>query len=246
VIYTEKLLLWALLLQTLEFIAIRKEFSPAGIWKTSTLRGESSLVLDSSSFTIFLFLRCFLIPATFFVSNAWLFALLLISQLLINIRFRGPFNGGSDMMTTSLILVFLIQKIFISSPLASQACLLYIGIQTVASFWISGWSKLRNPKWCRGTALGEFLKVEKYAVPLKWKQIGSLPLNWVSIGILAFELAFPLTLFNPIICALGIAIALIFHFLNFRIFGLNRFFWIWLACYPALWESSDWISRVLQ
>ena len=33
---------------------------------------------------------------------------------------------------------------------------------------------------------------------------------------------------------IGLSFATLFHFANACLFGLNRFFWIWLAAYPSL------------
>jgi hypothetical protein len=33
---------------------------------------------------------------------------------------------------------------------------------------------------------------------------------------------------------IGLTLAALFHFVNACLFGLNRFFWIWLAAYPSL------------
>jgi hypothetical protein len=35
-------------------------------------------------------------------------------------------------------------------------------------------------------------------------------------------------------------LASIFHFLVFWYFGLNRFFWAWVTCFPAVIYCSDW------
>ena len=54
-----------------------------------------------------------------------------------------------------------------------------------------------------------------------------------------FELAFPLTLLTQTTLIMGLAVAATFHFANAGLFGLNRFFWIWLAAYPSiLWLQN--------
>jgi hypothetical protein len=49
-----------------------------------------------------------------------------------------------------------------------------------------------------------------------------------------FELVFPLALLSPQALVIGLGLAVLFHFVNACLFGLNRFFWIWLAAYPSL------------
>jgi hypothetical protein len=48
------------------------------------------------------------------------------------------------------------------------------------------------------------------------------------------ESLFPLTLLTHAALIIGLSIAAAFHLANASLFGLNRFFWIWLASYPSL------------
>jgi hypothetical protein len=164
---------------------------------------------------------------------------------LIVLRFRGAFNGGSDYVTTlSLIVVWLFHS-FPQAPNLQLACLLYLGLQIVFSYFLSGLSKIRSRSWLRGEALAQFLVLDKYQIPVAWREMAfrkSPLLRLASFAVLAFELSFPVVLLSPDLCLIWMAAGAIFHWMNFRIFGLNRFFWIWLACYPALYEASIWIS----
>jgi hypothetical protein len=56
----------------------------------------------------------------------------------------------------------------------------------------------------------------------------------MSWAVISFELLFPLALLTHLTLIIGLAIAAIFHFANACLFGLNRFFWIWLAAYPSI------------
>jgi hypothetical protein len=56
----------------------------------------------------------------------------------------------------------------------------------------------------------------------------------MSWAVMLFELAFPFTLLTQTTLIIGLAIATTFHFANACLFGLNRFFWIWLAAYPSI------------
>jgi hypothetical protein len=58
-----------------------------------------------------------------------------------------------------------------------------------------------------------------------------LAMGW---GVMGFELAFPVAfLWRPALVA-GLVIAGTFHAANACLFGLNRFFWIWLCAYPSI------------
>jgi len=55
-----------------------------------------------------------------------------------------------------------------------------------------------------------------------------------SWAVMLFELLFPLALLHPAALVAALAGAALFHLANALLFGLNRFFWVWLAAYPAL------------
>jgi hypothetical protein len=57
--------------------------------------------------------------------------------------------------------------------------------------------------------------------------------------VILFELAFPLTLLSQEALIAGLVIAAVFHLANAALFGLNRFFWTWLAVYPAILWLQD-------
>jgi hypothetical protein len=56
----------------------------------------------------------------------------------------------------------------------------------------------------------------------------------MSWAVMLFEIAFPLTLISQPTLMVGLALAAVFHLANACLFGLNRFFWTWLAVYPAI------------
>lgn len=248
---TEKFILLALLLQTIEFRQIRSVFSAeTGIWRQDDLRLGLPpflrlFLLPAQGFEALLLFRMVLIVLTAFLPSAWGFWLLFLSQLLIQLRVRGPFNGGSDYLTTLSLLCLAIWRSFPTDSLLSQAGLLYLGLQLVSSYWIAGIAKVRHSEWRSGKALGLFLQLPKYQVPRRWHEQAfdnSSFLRWSTWAVLIFELSFPVVLLQPALCWLFLPIGAAFHWMNVRIFGLNRFFWIWLSCYPALIECTLWLN----
>lgn len=192
--------------------------------------------------------RLVIIVAAAFDPQASLFLFLFATQLLIVLRFCGPFNGGSDSVTTLALALVWIGHSFPNSILASEACLLYLGLQISLSYFISGLSKIFSSDWQSGRALAIFLRSSQYRVPPAWQRRAenqSLWLKFGSFAVLIFELSFPVALLHPNLCLIWMSAGVFFHWMNFRIFGLNRFFWIWLACYPALYETSTWIAARL-
>jgi hypothetical protein len=104
------------------------------------------------------------------------------------------------------------------------------------SYLISGWVKVVNPDWRSGRALRDVFLFSAYPVADDIRGWSRHPgvlrvMGWAVIG---FELAFPLAFFARPTLLLGLAVAALFHAANACLFGLNRFFWIWICAYPSI------------
>jgi hypothetical protein len=168
-------------------------------------------------------------------------AFLFLSTWLIAIRFRGIFNGGSDSMTVLVALGLSIAQAFHDHPLALKASFAFIAVHVTASYFLAGLSKLKNSEWRRGIALPIFFKTPRYDSPPQiLRELLEKPkiAKHVSWMIMLFECSFPLAWTGPNVCIFYIALALIFHIVNYYVFGLNRFFFAWMSAYPALFFWS--------
>lgn len=245
---TEILFGWSLGVQTLEYLRMRAATGPDGLWAWSVQRGDIPnavlrRVLDGlfapAVHQAHLWLR--LAAALWLLlegGNAVAMGFLFAGNLLILIRWRGAFNGGSDFLTlvvlTGLCIIHL-GALWFEPLLAMRAGLWYIAIQAITSYFMSGWVKILRPEWRRGEAMTVFLNGAIYG-PLP-------PGHWLHRPALAFlgswafilwECAFPFALVNPLHAIGFCAVAAVFHFLVFWFFGLNRFFWAWMASFPAI------------
>lgn len=164
--------------------------------------------------------------------------LLFVMALLLLLRWRGAFNGGSDFMTlvglTGLLLAHAIAR-FTSPDTAWHVALWYVTVHSLSSYFVSGWVKLMRPEWRSGQALTVFLDHGVYG-PLPEHSIFRSPrlallCSW---GFTLWEGLFPLALLDVRLAALLCATAVAFHFMVFWFFGLNRFFWAWLSTFPAI------------
>lgn len=163
---------------------------------------------------------------------------LLLSQVILQIRWRGAFNGGADFMTLVLLVGIAIGSgltPLIGESLAWQAGLWAISIQTLSSYFLSGTVKLRYAGWRNGRALPALLDGGIYGPVAGNSLLRRRPVAVLaSWAFILWEAAFPLAMLDPRLTSLWCAIGVMFHFLVFWYFGLNRFFWAWLAAYPAL------------
>lgn len=165
----------------------------------------------------------------------WVCLALVINALFILRRFQGPYNGGSDRM--GLLMLCCVCLVYFVPTLQWQEYVFgYLALQLVLSYFIAGWVKIVNPEWRRGRALQDVFQFSAYPVSeslRKWAERPQL-LRTMSWAVMLFELLFPLTLLTQSALIIGLVIAAIFHLANAFLFGLNRFFWIWLAAYPSI------------
>ncbi|WP_416548757.1 hypothetical protein ACHEXK_07520 [Limnohabitans sp. DCL3] len=243
----EILLGWSLLLQTLEYLrlpamdkltrwpALSQEIPARPTW----LKAVLNRLFQPKPCTTWLCLRGALAIALMLgqvgLAGA---ALLFLMGLLLLLRWRGAFNGGSDFMTlvglSGLLLSHLVGS-FTNTSLGWQAGFWFISLQTVSSYFVSGWVKLLRPEWRSGRALPVFLDTGIYG-PLAPHSIYRNPhvallCSW---SFTLWEGLFPLALLEVRLALLWCAVATLFHFLVFWFFGLNRFFWAWISSFPAV------------
>ncbi|CUI30159.1 HTTM domain-containing protein [Cognatishimia activa] len=156
-----------------------------------------------------------------------------ISSLILLHRFGGPYNGGADKMTILITTCLSAAHLF---PDWAELAMAYLAVQLVLSYFVSGYVKIKNPDWRSGQALIDVFRFSAYPVSERLRGWAGQPrvlwlMSWSVIG---FEVIFPLTLLHPLALWIGMAVAATFHFANACLFGLNRFFWIWICAYPSL------------
>jgi len=243
----EVLLGWSLMLQTLEYLRVasldrvmlwpvlKREIPTHPAW----IKASLETLFQPGTYTGVLLLRLALAVALMLGQLGWIGALLLfLMALLLLLRWRGAFNGGSDFMSlvgiTGLLLAHLIGAMT-DAAWGWRAGFWYITLQTVSSYFVSGWVKLLRPEWRSGRAMTHFLDTGVYG-PLPQKSIFRHPqvalvCSW---SFTLWEGCFPLALLDVRLALLFCTVAALFHFLVFWFFGLNRFFWAWLSTFPAV------------
>lgn len=239
-LWTRRLLGLSLVLQTCELLWVRRAFSEDGVFAWSSVRrdlvrvsGRPRLLdalLSYRGFVCLLVLQLFL--ALLLPWSDQVAGLLVFSALLIEVRFRGSYNGGSDAMTMVVLNGLLVAQL--GWPRIGFG---YITAQLVLSYFLAGLSKLGSTSWRDGSALSRLVSMRKYVVPqLAQRLLSNTALSrlgsWLVLG---FECSFPLTLLLGREVALGyLTVSLCFHLAIAYTLGLNRFLWAWLAAYPAL------------
>ena len=243
----EILLGWSLALQTLEYLRVQS-LDRISVWpvlrqeipaRPAWIKALLDALFAPKPYIALLLLRLALAMALMFgligLSGA---ILLFLIALLLLLRWRGAFNGGSDFMTLVAISGLLLAHTagaLTDMSLGWRAGFWYISLQTISSYFVSGWVKLLRPEWRSGRAMTLFLDTGIYG-PLPSRSIFRHPVlaRVCSWSFTVWEGCFPLALLDVRLAWLFCAVAALFHFLVFVFFGLNRFFWAWIATFPAV------------
>ncbi len=255
---TELVFAWSLAIQTLEYLRMGKYTADDGFWSwqlqradipNAPMRALLDVLFKPRLYQLHLVLRL-LAAAVLAVQGASLplMVFLFVGNLLILIRWRGAFNGGSDFLTLVVLTgLFISQGVgALGNPeLGWQAGFWYIAIQAITSYFMSGSVKVLRREWRNGSAMTIFLNGAIYGPlspthPLRNKWLALIG-SW---SFIVWEMLFPLSLLDPRLAVVFCAVAAVFHFLVFWFFGLNRFFWAWVCSFPAIiWCSAEFSAR---
>jgi hypothetical protein len=246
-IWTENLLAIALLVQSTELLRISSYPSFQSIWSLENLKADFypififpkpliHFLFSISGFRLILMGIFTLAVGSFFYSPFMVYFFIGILHILVNMRFRGNFNGGSDTMTFVIISGLCIAN-FSDSENVKKIGLIYIGIHGLYSYFKAGLAKVRHADWRTGKAISQFLHYGVLNPKSRFiKTIeNNAPLHFfLSWATLCFELGIIILLFAPRFTLFYALLAAAFHLAVFFMFGLNRFFWIWLAAWPGI------------
>jgi hypothetical protein len=231
----------------LELLAVRRALGDGGVFAWSVLRRElagastpiraiADAIFGTRATLVIIALQLAAAIALPFVDHAeWL---ALACTIAIAVRFRGTYNGGSDAM-----LVVVLLGLAIARSGWPRAGLAYIAAQLVLSYAIAGLAKLGDPHWRRGDAFAILVALPAYGVPAQLAKLLARPAigRFGAFATLAFECGFPIALVlvrDERTTCIALAVGAAFHLGNAIVFGLDRFWWTWLAAYPALWFTA--------
>lgn len=243
-ILVEILLAFALLLQSLEYLGMKDEFRVGGTWAGPD-------VALNSLFNFHLYLRLFLLVFILLVGVARYFDLafetyrfisllpvawlgMLASQLILVLRMNLLPSGGAE----ALLFWFQISVLWMHYFGEAGGGLIFVAVLLLSSYFLAGLRKLWRPEWRSGEVLRGYLKKSWYRIPANLREHGDGSqgsMRVLSRAIVLAQIALPLVLLLPGGFWGFVLISLVFHLLNFWVFSLNRFVWVWAAGYPAVY-----------
>ena len=227
-------------IQSSEFLLIARATSDRGVWRWPDLQKELGSIfapaLGGRAFIILNFVRLIAGLTALVAPNAVLIAILLACHVLTLLRWLGTFNGGSDYM--NLLLLWTTTLGLLAPEAVAKFCLWYVTFQLVLSYFKAGWVKVKTATWRSGRALPGFLGAYAYERSNLTAWLQGSKAKLASWAVMLFELSFPLALVDKRVALAYMAVGACFHLGNAYFFGLNRFFWAWIAAYPALYYCS--------
>jgi hypothetical protein len=239
---TSRLLAFTLFLQGVEYFLLTRKDLFIKVWCFENLKDDLKFkfLFSDQSYKITTLLQLLLAISAFAFPQFYFFIGLFITTLLISIRFRGSFNGGSDMMSF-VVLTGVTIGLATSNPEIQKFGLVYIAIHASYSYFKAGLAKIKQVDWRSGVALMGLAHVSLYPEirSLKISKAVSLFLGW---AVMAFELAIISLPFFPDYAGIYFVLAIVFHLVVFASFGLNRFFWIWMCAWPSIFFALTQIK----
>lgn len=156
---------------------------------------------------------------------------------LINLR-QVAYGAETENRFSLIIIGVLLLRSLVPTQTVTLVSLWFIALQVCLSYITAGISKLRDADWRMGNGFRLVIAYED--VPLKKsftiffekRKVVATVSNWL---VIIFECLFPLILVVPRQLFWCFLIAgIVFHLAIAIWFRLGKFFWIWVATYPAL------------
>ncbi|WP_298183169.1 hypothetical protein [Saccharomonospora sp.] len=163
----------------------------------------------------------------------------------INLRSNYGLDG-SDHFAFINFAVALLEKLYPNDRRAREAALAFIAAQSCLAYFTSGAVKMTSPVWRSGDAITGVFRTRTYGDRFFYELVKDRKLlaQAVAWGTMVAEVLFPLVLVAPRPIAKMILLAgMGFHLGNARFMGLNRFFWSFVASYPAVAHFSRHLGR---
>ncbi len=154
----------------------------------------------------------------------------------INVRSNYGLDG-SDHFAFINYAVAMLEKLFPNDREAREYALAFIAFQSCLSYFTSGSVKLTSPVWRNGDALTGIFRTQTYGDKFLYDLIKDRPgfTKLMAWSVMLAEAGFPLVLLMPKpIARLFFLSGMLFHVSNAKFMGLNRFFWSFVATYPAV------------
>lgn len=252
----------SLLLVTLEYLSIIKDFSNEGVyswklfratgatWRTSrrTVLTQNRL-FDRTGMRQLLLARIavvVLMAAFPLMSWAQSFALMISALMSIVLSWRQRYGeDGADQMNLIVSVVCFLAVGPLQGTIGLYAGLGFLALQAVLAYLSAGIAKIISPVWLKGLAVGLIVNTASYGSSGSGAFLKMYPLfgRLATWGTVLFEFSFPLVLLLPWpLVVAPLAVGMVFHMSIALVMGLNNFIPAFLSTYPAVLFVSQVVT----
>jgi hypothetical protein len=163
----------------------------------------------------------------------------LLALALINavVTVRVPFGSNAADEMATITSVALLVGGTVRDEVGMEAALWFIAAQAVLAYSTAGIYKVSQRGWYDGNYLRDLFSTGSYGTAWVARVVRKSPklVKVVGASVVIGESLFILLLFvPPTVCALGLALAVLFHVVIAAVMGLNLFVWSFGATYPAI------------
>ncbi|CAN5305482.1 hypothetical protein BH09BAC6_BH09BAC6_10130 [soil metagenome] len=163
--------------------------------------------------------------------------ILFIAGGLVNLR-NGAFGAETENRLGLMIVGALLLHCLVPTPLITHITLWFIAIQSCLSYLTAGMVKLLDKEWRNGNGIFNVVNSPNLMVwdkPAFFFKRYPAPGKFLTWATIVMECTFPLVLIigSPAF-VLFLIWGILFHSAIATLLGLNKFFWVWIATYPAI------------
>lgn len=172
----------------------------------------------------------------------------IVFMVTLLLNFRTVYGqDGAHQMNLIIYLALFCYFILPQGSFGSVFCVLFIAVQSIVSYVISGIFKLKGESWRKGQAIYGIMSTRIYGNRKPGYFLEKRP--WLGLlgcwFVISFESLFFLTAFgNGLIMLLFLGLGVLFHLLNAYLMGLNGFFYAFTATYPAILFLNQFLQSL--
>lgn len=250
--YTTLLISVNLIVSNSQLLSIRERYSSHGLFDWKILRCRdvflkfprllklSNLLFDFPGIVCMIIVNIVLSTTLFVLAiNSQPFLTILVILILIKLIYhlRNLYGiEGSDQVTLIVLISLAIAGSF-SNPVMQQISLMFIGLQVLFSYFMSGISKLFGYDWLKGNAISKVLSTRDFGhEKMSYFLRKHLFLSRVMTRLVVFfEIIFPFLILAPTeVFLTSLGLMFIFHLSTAVFMGLNNFLLAFSSTYPSL------------
>ncbi len=241
----------AVIIDAIEIIVERHQYSSRGIYNFETLRIYRKWMMNKwiapiynilFNYPNYIFLAFIqLVVSILMVSHLfanlslWFIIIILLILLLSHLRNQYGLDGADQLQV--IVFASLVAFYITTDPIIQKFSIFFVCFQSLLAYFIAGLAKLISPIWRGGMAITNIINTESYGNKVLAQLLIKKPLlsKMMCWGVIILESLCPILIFSGMqTTIIFIICGTIFH-LSIAIFmRLNSFFWTFISTYPAL------------